>query len=212
MIGVRRHVPSALFDAALTFAVDRHWDVAPGSYLVHGPDGGVACSCGRADCADPGAHPGNPWWRAQATTDPATIRWWWTSRPTAPIVLPTGGAFDVIEVGESAGYGALVRLADIGLRPGPVLISGDGRMQYFVVPGAAADVRRMRSQLHASDVRIDLECRAEGDFVFAPPSVLAARPALRWLRRPGEGERRLPHASELLATIAYACYRMATTA
>jgi Bifunctional DNA primase/polymerase, N-terminal len=206
MIGMRRQVSSPLFDAASFYAEERHWPVAPGAYLVPDERMQQACSCGRPDCPTPGAHPCNPWWPAQASPDPATVEWYWTCHPQAPIVVPTGYAFDVIDVPESAGMSALERLDRLGLRLGPVLATGDGRMQFLVVPGAAKHVHNILTGLRLG-VRLDLECRGEGDFIFAPPSRLGTGRYVRWVREPAEENRRLPDARALLTSIAYACYR-----
>ena len=211
MIRMRRQVTSALFTAALSYAEDRHWPVAPGTYLVRDDRMLLICSCGRTDCPKPGAHPANPWWRAQATTDPATIKWHWTAKPQAPIVVPAGYAFDAVEVPETAGLAALERLERLDLRLGPVLATGDGRMQFLVVPGAAPDVSGILGGLGLG-VRLDIECRSEGDFIFAPPSRLGMGRYVRWVREPDENNRRLPDARALLTSIAYSCYRQAATA
>lgn len=212
MMRMRRHVTSALFDAAMTYAGERHWPVAPGITLVRDDRMLLVCSCGRADCPTPGAHPGNPWWRAQATTDPGTIRWWWTARPHAPILVPTGHSFDVLDVSEAAGYGAVKRLESLGLRLGPVLSTGDGRIQFFVVPGAGPDVENIMRGTDWTGSQLDIECRGEGDFVFLPPSRLGMGRHTRWIREPSGDSRRLPDARALLTSIAYACYRLAASA
>ena len=209
---MRRQLTSALFDAALAYAEERHWPVAPGSYLVQDDRTVLQCSCGRPDCPAPGAHPANPWWRAQASIDAGTIRWWWTSRPHAPILIPTGHAFDVIEVPEAAGMGALERLDCLGLRLGPVLSTGGGRIQFLVVPGAAPDVASFLGGIGRPGVQLDIECRGEGDFVFAPPSRLGTGSHVRWVREPSLDVRRLPEARILLTSIAYACHRIGATA
>lgn len=86
------------------------WDVVPGARAAAG-----ACSCGRADCAAPGAHPLDfaPPVPAGATLDEVTKTW--AEFPGAAVMLPVGRAFDVIEVAEPAGRRALVRLERMGL-------------------------------------------------------------------------------------------------
>jgi hypothetical protein len=212
MIGIGRPATSALFEAALSYAEVRNWPVAPGTQLVRDERMSLVCSCGRVDCPSPGAHPEGLRWRIQATTDAATIREWWTFRPDAPIVIPTGHAFDVIDIPESAGYGALERLDRLELWLGPVLATGDGRMQFLVMPGAAPDVASILRGRGWPGVQLDLGCRSEGGFIFAPPSRLGMGRTVRWIREPVDDSRRLPDARALLTSIAYACYRLAASA
>ena len=47
--------------------------------------------CPDPECAVPGAHPFDPGLLA-ATTDARMVRWWWTNRPTAPLILPPAAA------------------------------------------------------------------------------------------------------------------------
>ncbi len=48
------------------------------------------CACPDPECVVPGAHPFD---RAlAATTDPRMVRWWWTQRPDAPVLLATEAA------------------------------------------------------------------------------------------------------------------------
>lgn len=76
-----------LIGAALTFATEWQWPVLPG--VAADPRGRGGCACPDPDCSVPGAHPFDPGLLA-ATTDERMVRWWWTNRPTAPIVLATG--------------------------------------------------------------------------------------------------------------------------
>jgi hypothetical protein len=216
MLRMRRHLDRDLAQAAVSYATERHWPVAPGACLASDApaERGAQppCSCGRPDCRAPGAHPANPWWQAQATTDEATVRWWWSCRPEAPIVLPTGHAFDVLDVAEPVGCAAVQRLDAMGVTLGPVLVTGDGRVQFFVVPGARPEVYRAMRTFGRPGARVDIEWRGEGDFVFAPPSVIGAGRQIRWLVHPSARNRCLPRARDLLTTIGYSCYRMAASA
>src|SRR3954470_4227290 len=78
-----------LIEAALTFASHWQWPVLPG--VGKDPQGGSRCGCPDPECTVPGAHPFDPGLLA-ATTDARMVRWWWGNRPTAPIVLATGGS------------------------------------------------------------------------------------------------------------------------
>ncbi|MGG8409147.1 bifunctional DNA primase/polymerase, partial [Streptomyces sp. 12297] len=86
----RHDAPAVLLDAALTCATAWQWPVLPGVGSVPAADGGERCACPDPDCVVPGAHPFDPGLLA-ATTDERMVRWWWTNRPTAPVILATGG-------------------------------------------------------------------------------------------------------------------------
>ncbi len=63
---------------------------AAGLRILLRTDAEPGCSCPDPDCVVPGAHPYDPGLLA-ATTDERMVRWWWTARPDAPVVLATGG-------------------------------------------------------------------------------------------------------------------------
>ncbi|HBF86009.1 MAG TPA: DNA primase, partial [Streptomyces sp.] len=89
---LRRTARSARLDAALTCATVWRWPLLPGVGLATtGTRGerGRGCACPDPECVVPGAHPFDPGLLA-ATTDARMVRWWWTNRPTAPLVLATG--------------------------------------------------------------------------------------------------------------------------
>ncbi|MCG7525125.1 bifunctional DNA primase/polymerase, partial [Streptomyces sp. OfavH-34-F] len=82
---------SARLDAALTCATHWQWPVVPGAGLREaGGRGDRGCACPDPECAVPGAHLFDPGLLA-ATTDARMVRWWWTNRPAAPVLLATGG-------------------------------------------------------------------------------------------------------------------------
>ena len=81
---------TALLHAALTYAERWQWRVVPGvgydrSGAWRAGDAPV-CACPRPNCPVPGAHPLDPGLLA-ATRDPRMVRWWWTNRRDAPVVL-----------------------------------------------------------------------------------------------------------------------------
>lgn len=108
--GTRRRGRSSECTTVAEFTGLWGWDVVPGARASVG-----ACSCGRADCRHPGAHPLDfaPPVPAGATLDDVTKAW--SEFPGASVMLPVGRAFDVIEVAEPAGRRALVRLERMGL-------------------------------------------------------------------------------------------------
>jgi hypothetical protein len=181
------------------------WAVAPGARASRG---GGECSCGDAHCAAPGAHP-LPFAEeipAGATLEEATATW--EQVPGAAVLLPVGSAFDVIDVAERAGIHALVRLERMGLRLGPVIATPTGRAQFFVAPGAAAELPHLLYRMGWDDADLDLRCLGPGDYVTAPPSDLGGHGPVRWLRPPAlDGAQQPPEARLLLGTLAYVCHR-----
>ncbi|MGH3326542.1 MAG: bifunctional DNA primase/polymerase [Streptomycetales bacterium] len=202
MLGRRRR--SALLTSALYYGEERRWDVVPGAHTV-GSRRSLACSCARPDCQRPGEHPWDPYWYVQASFDPATIRWWWTRNPQASIVLPTGRGFDALDVPEYPGRRALARLERIGVPLGPVVVTPDQRMLFFVVPGGREELPSLLDQLGWAASELDLRCHGDGDYLVAPALEPESRDLRRWERAPSDDNRRLPETHLLISSIAYAC-------
>jgi hypothetical protein len=202
--GSRRRGRASECTAVAEFTGLWGWDVAPGARAVSG-----ACSCGRADCPAPGAHPLDfaPAVRAGATLDEVTKAW--GEFPGAAIMLPVGRAFDVIEVSEAAGRCALVRLERMGLPVGPVTSTPDGRAHFFVAPGAAAELPALLYRMGWDDATLDLHGLGPGDHITAPPSDRGGLGPVRWLRSPAlDAPTGPPQARLLLGTLAYVAHRM----
>ncbi|CAL9438354.1 hypothetical protein SUDANB105_02179 [Streptomyces sp. enrichment culture] len=179
------------------------WDVVPGARAAAG-----LCSCGRPDCRAPGAHPLDFASRvpAGATLDEVTDAW--AEVPGAAVMLPVGRAFDVIEVAETAGRHALVRLERMGLPLGPVTATPDGRAHFFVAPGAAAELPALLYRMGWDDPGLDLRGLGPGTFITAPPSDRGGLGPVRWLRSPAlDSASRPPEARLLLGTLAYVAHR-----
>ncbi|MEU9555579.1 bifunctional DNA primase/polymerase [Streptomyces fumanus] len=204
------HIPrqrgASLLEAAVRCAEERHWDVLPGTWL-EAVGGAQRCSCGDPACAAPGAHPGHADWPAHATGSATVARRLWQQRPTASVLLPTGRAFDAIEVPETAGFLALARLERRGATPGPVTLAPDRRMRFFVLTGAGAKVPELLRGLGWPPPALDLTVLGEGSYVVAPPTRFGSRGAVQWVRRPTAANRWLPDAEELIPALAYACGR-----
>jgi hypothetical protein len=99
-----------------------------------------------------------------ATTDPATVRTWWTRVPQANIGLPTGGQFDVIDVDGPAGYQSMADLREQGKLPeiiGKAYTPRGGRHLYVPPSGDG----------NAANFLPGLDYRGAGGYVLAPPSV-----------------------------------------
>ncbi|MEW2132217.1 bifunctional DNA primase/polymerase [Streptomyces sp. NPDC005435] len=202
--GTRRRGRSTECTAVAEFTGLWGWDVVPGARTA----GGV-CSCGRADCPAPGAHPLEfaapvP---AGATLD--EVGQAWAEVPGASAMLPVGRAFDVIEVAEAAGRRALVRLERMGLPLGPVAATPEGRAHFLVAPGAAAELPRLLYRLGWDDpAALDLRGLGAGAYITAPPSDRGGLGPVRWLRPPAlDSATRLPAARLLLGTLAYVAHR-----
>lgn len=203
--GARRRTHASACTTVAEYTGLCGWAVAPGARATRG---GGQCSCGDPGCEAPGAHAlefaGEV--PAGATLEEAVAAW--ERVPGAALMLPVGRTFDVIDVAERSGVRALVRLERMGLRLGPVVATPDGRAQFFVAPGAAAELPHLLYRMGWDDADLDLRCLGPGDHVTAPPPTSAAS-----ARSAGCGRRRwTPPASPrrarlLLGTLAYVCHR-----
>ncbi|MEU9285469.1 bifunctional DNA primase/polymerase [Streptomyces sp. NPDC048275] len=201
--GSRRRGRSSECTAVAEFTGLWGWDVVPGTRAAAG-----ACSCGKADCPSPGAHPLDfaPVIPAGATLDEVSEAW--AEFPGAAVMLPVGRAFDVLEVAEPAGRRALVRLERMGLPLGPVTATQDGRAHFFVAPGAAAELPELLYRMGWDDASLDLHGLGAGTYLTAPPSDRAGLGPVRWLRSPAlDSATRPPQARLLLGTLAYVAHR-----
>ncbi|MFE7134887.1 bifunctional DNA primase/polymerase [Streptomyces sp. NPDC057638] len=179
------------------------WAVVPGARMTSG-----GCSCGSDGCPAPGAHP-LPYTGeipAGATLDTVTAAW--SRVPDATVLLPAGRTFDILDVAAPAGRRALVRLERMGLPLGPVTATPDGRCQFFVAPGAAAELPTLLYRMGWDDADLDLHCLGPGDHITAPPSDHAGLGPVHWLRPPSLDTATAPPARLLLGTLAYICHRL----
>ncbi|UNO40864.1 bifunctional DNA primase/polymerase [Streptomyces sp. MST-110588] len=200
----RRGGRPALLGAALHCATEWQWPVLPGVGLqaaVRPPGGRTAggrttsgwpgraeraarpCSCPDPDCPVPGAHPFDPGLFA-ATTDARMVRWWWTNRPDAPVVLATGGrAPCAVSLPAVAGARALAALDHFGVRLGPV-VATPTRWSLLVSPYCLEELGEL---LHSHAwVPSSLRFHGEGGYVVLPPSQIGAG-KVRWERPPAAG-------------------------
>ena len=199
------------------------WPVCPGAYpRDHGrhlrhtrsPRGrvrgeGRACSCDRLGCPAPGAHPLSPAWQLEASSDAGDIARWWRERPEANIILVTGRVFDVLDVPVAAGTVALSRMSQARPVAGPVALTGDDRVLFFVATrGAPANEDEWWSchldcepDSFAPVAGLRWHCR--DSYVVAPPSRSRRGGAAHWIH--DSGEHRLPDAVRLLEFLADVC-------
>ncbi|POX51148.1 DNA primase [Streptomyces sp. Ru71] len=177
----RRSGRPELIGAALTFATEWRWPVLPG--VAADPEGRSRCGCPDPDCTVPGAHPFDPGLLA-ATTDERMVRWWWTNRPTAPIVLATGGrAPCAVSLPALPAARALAALDRDGMRLGPV-VATDTRWWILVRPYS---LEQLGELLYAKDyVPGSLRFHGEGGYLALPPSE-TGRGTVRWERAPLPG-------------------------
>ncbi|MGW1711955.1 bifunctional DNA primase/polymerase [Streptomyces sp. NPDC002156] len=201
--GTRRRGRSSECTAVAEYTGLWGWDVVAGARAAGG-----ACSCGLPDCPTPGAHPLSfaPRVAAGATLDEVTDTW--GQFPGASVMLPVGRAFDVIEVAEPAGRHALVRLERMGIPLGPVTATPQGRAQFFVAPGAAAELPQLLYRMGWDDATLDLHGLGAGTYLTAPPSDRGGLGPVTWLRPPTlDTATKPPAARLLLGTLAYVAHR-----
>ncbi|MGW0365017.1 bifunctional DNA primase/polymerase [Streptomyces sp. NPDC002990] len=180
----------ALLDAALTCATVWRWPVLPG--VGRSGADGSRCACPGSDCAVPGAHPFDPGLLA-ATTDPRMVSWWWTNRPTAPVLMATGGTAPcAVSLPAAAAARAVVRLDAQGMRLGPI-VATPTRWSLLVAPYS---LERLGELLYAKDhVPSSLRFHGEGGYLLLPPSPASSGGQVRWERQPvgtGNGSIWLP--------------------
>ncbi|MFG2680717.1 bifunctional DNA primase/polymerase [Streptomyces sp. NPDC048392] len=170
-----------LIGAALTCATQWQWPVLPGA--AADSRARSRCGCPDPECTVPGAHPFDPGLLA-ATTDARMVRWWWTNRPTAPIVLATGGSAPcAVSLPALPAAHALAALDRAGLRLGPVVASPT-RWSLLVRPYS---MEQLGELLYAKDfVPGSLRFHGEGGYLALPPSETGAG-AVRWERAPLPG-------------------------
>ncbi|CAL9468639.1 bifunctional DNA primase/polymerase [Streptomyces sp. NPDC030392] len=149
-----------------------------------GPDDRVrACACPDPECVVPGAHPFDPGLLA-ATTDARMVRWWWTNRPDAPVLLATGGrAPCAVSLPAVAAARALAVLDRRGLRLGPV-VATPTRWSLLVAPYS---LERLGELLYVKDcVPSSLRFHGDGGYLVLPPSETGTG-GVRWERPPTPG-------------------------
>lgn len=152
-------------------------------------------------------------WHADGDDTHAELELWYAQRrrwPTERDALGTlwltsaGTDFDVVEVPEEAGRGALRRLIAYGqaaLAPGPVALTGADRCGFFVAAGARDDLPELLDWLDWGGIDLGLSGYGAGDRIPAPGRE-------RWLHDPLAAP---PEVIALLATIAESCSRYALT-
>ncbi|WBB79827.1 bifunctional DNA primase/polymerase [Micromonospora sp. WMMD882] len=157
----------------------RGWAVTPGACLARS-----RFVCGRAGCPTVGCHPALPEWELAASTDPARVATWWRSRPYA-LLLPTGRAFDVLEVPAYLGRAARAAVDAVPVARGPVAVTPTGQWMFLVSPGEP-----LRPELERC---FHVIRHGLGSWIPAPPTRLPEGP-VRWALAPEQARWRLPDA------------------
>lgn len=182
-----------LLSAALAYA-SLGWHIFPCWWIKD--DG--RCACGNPQCKSPGKHPiskAAPWGQNNATTDPDTIRQWWTQFPQANIAVfldrsglcaididPRNGGLETMDLIE-AQYGPLA--SDLTQYTG-----GGGEHRVFLRPtmgslpgklGPGVDVKlngyiMLEPSNHASGRQYSWEASSD------PRDGIMASPLPDWLR------------------------------
>ncbi|BCL13152.1 MULTISPECIES: bifunctional DNA primase/polymerase [Micromonospora] len=155
------------------------WEVTPGACLARS-----RFVCGRAGCPTVGCHPALENWELAASTDPARVATWWHNRPHG-VLLPTGRAFDVLEVPSYLGQHVLDAISDhpADRSRGPVAVTPTGRWMFLVLPGDP-----LRPEL---DHCFHVVRHGVGSWIPAPPTRLPEGP-VRWALAPEQARWRLP--------------------
>ncbi|SFF27658.1 Bifunctional DNA primase/polymerase, N-terminal [Sulfitobacter brevis] len=150
---------------ALRYA-SQGWAVFPVHGIVEG-----CCTCGQRDCTSPGKHPVLPGGFKIASKEPKKIRQWWSVEPRHNIAIATGTVSGLLVVDvdlgpKKEGEASLRGLEDeVGPLPRNVVVltGGGGFHIYLQMPN-----QPIRSS--AGKIGVNLDVRADGGYVVAPPS------------------------------------------
>lgn len=109
-----------------------------------------------------------------ATTDIDRIRAWWTRHPDANIGLPTGHAFDVIDIDVPAGAPAFAKLA-----------AADGEIHGHAATSSGGAHFYVKPTGRGNSAGGGVDYRGLGGYVVAPPSTLGPKGrSWSWVYRP----------------------------
>jgi hypothetical protein len=181
-LSLKREGRTAYLNAALMYAEHWQWRVVPG--VGYGKPGNrrllaaQSCACSRPNCPVPGAHPLDPGLLA-ATCDPRMVRWWWTRRQDAPIVLATGDRVSAASLPASAGADALAALEHFGFRLGPV-VATPTRYYFLVAPYSLDEL----GELLDSQDWVPTSLRYHGDGGYVPLPSCGGTAQAHWVRPP----------------------------
>lgn len=168
--------------AALCYAT-HGWPVVPAAYFDNGK-----YVCVQLDCDEGGPHPIWRLWQERATTKQSVVASWYRMF-TFAIALPTGIAFDVLEVPEALCYSAQLALAN-SRKQTPIAVWREQKCRLFwVEPGAT-----ISPELNAMGIRV----RGAGNWVPAPPTPTRSGP-IQWTVDPERIDWQLASAAQVCA-------------
>jgi putative DNA primase/helicase len=140
------------------------------------------CSCGDQDCPAPGKHPRIKDWPRMASCDPSIIKEWWIRWPLANIAIASGSISGLVVLDVDKKSGGLESFNLLEQRFGPlpdgprVKTGGGGRHLYFLHPGT-----HVPSRSNALNGSPGIDCKADGGYVVAPPSLHTSGKRYLWL-------------------------------
>jgi len=157
--------PTRLIDSALNYAAQ-----GIAIFPLHNPLPNGSCSCGKNECTSIGKHPRTVNGLKAATIDPEQVQQWWTNWPDANIGVATGevSGLMVIDVDKAEGEESLQRMTEkYGPLPATRTVkTGRGGHLYLRHPGG-----KVKSRAPISDEYPHVDCRGDGGYVVAPPSL-----------------------------------------
>lgn len=103
-----------------------------------------------------------------AVTDPDRVRTWWTRHPDSNIGLPTGIAFDVIDIDTPHGIATYLKLLDADVLPDShgMVCTASGGIHHYIKPLGGGNL---------AGTLPGLDFRGVGGYVVAPPSRIEQR-------------------------------------
>jgi hypothetical protein len=145
---------------------------------------GSACACPTRNCEHPGKHPLTSSGFKDATTDEDQVRTWWAKWPSANIGVPTGTAFDVVDIDGAAGAWAEFILTAGEPEHRAAVMSGraTGGFHLYCFPGGQKTVPSGKRGLPKG-----VEIKGIGGYVVVPPSMHASGRAYQWVKPLDEG-------------------------
>lgn len=121
-------------------------------------------------------------WPNRASTEAKTVAAWWRGCPDANIGVPTGVAFDVLDIDPPDGFASLAELREVWRDMGTpmpdvlaVVATGSGG-RHFYVPCTDAG--------NGANFAPGLDYRGKGGYVVVPPSRLADGHRYAWIVPP----------------------------